>query len=60
MQQRANCFGFVTTIFHGDRSYAKDMRDIRDSGLLACLITMSLCGIDQRVLEKWRKLHALD
>ncbi len=51
MQQRSDRFRFGGAIFHRDCRHAKDVRDIRDPGLLAELTAVNTSRIGQRLFK---------
>src|SRR5262249_51407681 len=60
MKQRANCFNFIRAILERDGSYTENMRNERNSGFLARLITMRASRINQRLFKFFRQLHAIE
>src|SRR4029077_12442854 len=60
MKQRANCFNFIRAIFERNGTHAENMRDERNSGFLARLITMRARGVNQCLFKFLRQLHAIE
>ena len=54
MKQRADRFSLTRAVLKRDGSHAKNMRNERNSGFLAHLITMRARRINQRFLELLR------
>src|SRR6266478_990640 len=59
MKQRRDRFGFVRAVFHRDCGNSKNVRDVRDAGLLPGLIAVRSRRVDQCFLELSRQLHSL-
>src|SRR5438477_12987866 len=57
MQQRGDHFLFVGTVFHRDRTDAKDMRDVRNPCFFPQLSAVNPRGVNQCLFELTREPH---
>src|SRR6266850_5227075 len=58
MKQRADRVSLIRAVLKRDGSYAKNVRDERNSRFLARLISMRTRRINQRFLKLLRQLHS--
>src|ERR1700720_3350254 len=59
MQQRGDRFGFISTVFHRDRTDSQNMGDIRNFSLFAQLPAVDSRRVEQRFPKLGREFHLL-